>query len=55
MEHVRAKLWQTEDPDRAPVVRSSRPDIELHSWIAAAEWEAVLVRDIIEHLEASGQ
>jgi hypothetical protein len=55
MEHVRARLWQTEDPDRAPVVRSSRPDIELHSWIAAAEWEAVLVRDIIEHLEASGQ
>ncbi len=53
MEHVRTKLWNTTDPERAPVVRSCRPDIELHSWIAAAEWEAVLLRDIIEHLEAS--
>jgi len=52
MEHVRTKLWQTDDSDRAPVVASSRPDIELHSWIAAAEWEAVLLRDIIERLEA---
>jgi len=53
MEHVREKLWNTTDPDRPPVVRSARPDIELHSWIAAAEWEAVLVRDIIEHLEGT--
>ncbi|HUS80411.1 MAG TPA: hypothetical protein VM283_04025, partial [Armatimonadota bacterium] len=53
MEHVREKLWNETDADRSPVVRSARPDIELHSWIAAAEWEAVLVRDIIEHLEGT--
>jgi len=51
MEHVREKRWNVTDPGRAPVVRSARPDIELHSWIAAAEWEAVLLRDLIEHLE----
>jgi len=51
MEHVRAKLWNLSDPERAPVVRSARPDIELHSWIQAAEWEAVLIRDILEHLQ----
>ncbi len=50
MEHVRVKLWNTSDPDRAPVVRSARPDIELHSWIQAAEWDAILIRDIMEHL-----
>ncbi len=50
MRHVRTKLWKEDDPERAPVVASSRPDIELHSWIAAAEWEAVLLREMMERL-----
>lgn len=50
MAHVRSKLWNSTDPERAPVVASCRPDIELHSWIAAAEWEAVLLREMIERL-----
>ncbi len=48
MRHVRLKLWNAEDPERAPVVASSRSDIELHSWIAAAEWEAVLLDEMID-------
>ncbi|NLO07379.1 MAG: hypothetical protein GX131_16240 [candidate division WS1 bacterium] len=50
MEHVRAKLWNEDDPERAPVVSSCRPDITLQSWIAAAEWEAVLLEEMIEGL-----
>ena len=48
MEHVRAKLWNEADPERAPVVSSCRPDITLQSWIAAAEWEAVLLSEMID-------
>jgi hypothetical protein len=51
MEHVRAKLWNEDDKGRAPVVASSRPDIKLHSWIAAAEWEAVLLGEMIDALQ----
>jgi len=50
MRHVRGKLWNEDDSERAPVVASCRPDIELHSWIAAAEWEAALLREMIEGL-----
>lgn len=50
MEHIRAKLWNEDDPERAPVVASCRPDIKLHSWIAAAEWEAVLLGEMIDAL-----
>lgn len=50
MEHVHTKLWNATGPERSPVVASCRPDIELHSWIAAAEWEAVLLREMIERL-----
>ncbi len=50
MEHVRAKLWNESDPERAPVVSSCRPDITLQSWIAAAEWEAVLLGEMIDGL-----
>jgi hypothetical protein len=52
MEHVHAKLWNEDDPERAPVVASSREDIKLHSWIAAAEWEAVLLDEMIERVDA---
>ncbi|MGC9319426.1 MAG: hypothetical protein ACP5KN_15440 [Armatimonadota bacterium] len=54
MEHVRLKLWNEEDPERAPVISSCRPDIELHSWIAAAEWEAVLLLDMLQQLQSAG-
>ncbi len=50
MKHVRLKLWDDSDPEHAPVVASSRQDIRLHSWIAAAEWEAVLLLDMLGHL-----
>ncbi|MGD9497164.1 MAG: hypothetical protein AB7Y46_12775 [Armatimonadota bacterium] len=54
MEHVRRKLWNACDRERSPVVASCRPDIELHSWIAAAEWEAVLLREMVEELQRAG-
>jgi len=50
MEHVHTKLWNEDDGERAPVVASCRPDIALHSWIAAAEWEAVLLGEMIDSL-----
>jgi hypothetical protein len=54
MEHVRAKLWNEEDPDSAPVVASCREDITLQSWIAAAEWEAVLLGEMLDGLGRAG-
>ena len=50
MEHVYVKLWNEDDAECAPVVASCRPDIALHSWIAAAEWEAVLLGEMIDGL-----
>jgi len=55
MEHVRAKLWNEGDPERAPIVASSRPDITLQSWIAAAEWEAVLLGEMIDACGANAR
>jgi hypothetical protein len=55
MEHVRAKLWNERGPERAPVVASSRPDITLQSWIAAAEWEAVLLGEMLDACGANAR
>jgi len=46
MEHVRTKLWNVTDPDKAPVRRATRPDMTLCSWIQTAEWDGVLLREI---------
>ncbi len=46
MEHVHTKLWNHTDPHTAPVRRATRDDMKLCSWIQAAEWDAVLLRDM---------
>jgi len=51
MEHVRLKLWNTTDTEKAPVRRATRDDMTLCSWIQTAEWDGVLLREIEERLE----
>jgi hypothetical protein len=50
MEHVYTKLWNRTDPNTAPVVRATRDDMKLCSWIQAAEWDAALLRNMEERL-----
>lgn len=50
MEHVHTKLWNRTDPNTAPVVRATREDMKLQTWIQAAEWDAVMLRDMEERL-----
>jgi len=50
LEHVYTKLWNRTQPDTAPVRRATRSDMTLCSWIQAAEWDGVLLRDIEERL-----
>jgi len=50
MEHLYTKLWNRADPNTAPVVRATRDDMKLCSWIQAAEWDAALLRDMEERL-----
>ena len=50
MEHVHTKLWNTTNPHAAPVKRATRNKMTLCSWIQAAEWDGVLLRDMEEHL-----
>ena len=50
MEHVHTKLWNTTDPTKAPVRRATRDDMTLCSWIQAAEWAGVLLREMEERL-----
>ena len=54
MEHVRKRRWNIDDKTRAPVARSAIPDIKLHSWIQAAEWDAVLLHELIGALKSMG-
>ncbi len=46
MEHVRTKLWNTSDPNKAPVQRAAKEPMTLYSWIQAVEWEGALVREM---------
>lgn len=55
MEHVQRKLWQTDDPDRAPVVAHVRPEAPLATWCQAVEWDAVMLAEMIEDLQAMGE
>ena len=55
MEHVRRKRWQTNDPARAPVVSHARPEAPLATWCQAAEWNAVMLGEMMEDLEAPAQ
>jgi hypothetical protein len=50
MEHVYTKLWNRTGRDSAPVRRATRDDMKLYTWIQAAEWDAVLLRDLEERL-----
>jgi hypothetical protein len=47
MEHVYRKRWNRTDRDRAPVRRASPGQMTLCSWIQAAEWDGVLLREMI--------
>jgi len=50
MEHVHTKLWNTSNRAKAPVHRATRPAMTLCSWIQAAEWDGVLLREMEERL-----
>ncbi|HUT89213.1 MAG TPA: M14 family zinc carboxypeptidase [Thermoguttaceae bacterium] len=50
MEHVGTKRWNTTDPDKAPVQRASPGEMTLCSWIQAAEWDGVLLREVEERM-----
>ncbi|MFA5189204.1 MAG: M14 family zinc carboxypeptidase [Verrucomicrobiia bacterium] len=50
MEHVYTKLWNRTDPNTAPVMRATRDDMKVRTWIQAAEWDAALLRDMEERL-----
>jgi hypothetical protein len=52
MEYVRRRRWQTSDHDRAPVVAHARPEAKLATWCQAAEWDASLLSEMIEDLNA---
>ena len=54
MEHVHTKLWNRTDAATAPVKRATRDDMTLCSWIQAAEWDGVLLREIEEGLPPMG-
>ncbi|MBT3377024.1 MAG: hypothetical protein HN742_16320 [Lentisphaerae bacterium] len=52
MEHVRRKRWRADDPSKAPVVAHARPEAKLATWCQTAEWDAVMLREMIEDLDA---
>lgn len=54
MEHVRRKRWQTDDPARAPVISHARPEAMLATWCQAAEWDAVMLGEMMDDLEEMG-
>lgn len=55
MEYVRRRLWNSTDPERAPVVRSCLPDLKRVTWIHAIEWDAVLLLELIDALDREGK
>ena len=50
MEHVDTKLRNRTDPEKAPFKRATIDDMTLCSWIQAAEWAGVLLREMEERL-----
>ena len=50
MEHVDTKLRNRTDPEKAPFKRATIDDMTLCSWIQAAEWSGVLLREMEERL-----
>jgi hypothetical protein len=52
MEHVRRKLWQDHDIAHAPVIAHARPEAPLATWCQTAEWDAVMLANMIEDLQA---
>lgn len=50
MEHVRRRLWQREDPGRAPVIAHARPEAKLATWCQAVEWDGAILGEIIDDL-----
>ncbi len=55
MEHVDTKLRNDTDPDRAPFRRATTEDMKLCSWIQAAEWHGVLLREMEERLTGDSE
>jgi hypothetical protein len=55
MEHVRRKRWrdrESRQPGQVPVVAHARPEAPLATWCQAAEWDAAMLGEMIEDLEA---
>lgn len=50
MEHVDTKLRNQTDLEKAPFKRATTDDMTLCSWIQAAEWAGVLLREMEEQL-----
>lgn len=50
MEHVDSKLRNRSDHDKAPFKRATTNDMTLCSWVQAAEWAGVLLREMEERL-----
>jgi len=50
MEHVRRRLWQTEDSSHAPAIAHARPEAKLATWCQAAEWDAAMLGEIVDDL-----
>ena len=50
MEHVRRRLWQREDPGRAPVIAHARPEAKLATWCQAVEWDGAILGEIVDDL-----
>jgi hypothetical protein len=50
MEHVDSKLRNRTDPEKGPFQRATTDDMTLCSWIQAAEWSGVLLREMEERL-----
>jgi hypothetical protein len=51
MQHVHRKRWQTDHPERAPVVAHARPDAKLATWCQTAEWDAVMLAEMLDDLD----
>ena len=47
LKFIKQNLWNSTNPKTAPV-RSSVIPLKLHSWIQTAEWDAVLLHEIID-------
>lgn len=48
LEFIRARLWNTADPEKPPVIGSLIPGLKPVTWIQTLEWDTVLMLEIID-------